>query len=195
MNKKQLFSILISATILILLWNTSLFAAITIKVDGETLITDVPPQNIDGRVLIPLRAVSDAFNANTQYLSESKTAVVTYDGSEIRVQHLNVLARIDGQVVTLDVPAQIIDNRMMVPLRFVGEALGAEVEWIGSSKTVVITNPAGKSSKEELIIKGINQARANKGLALLEEIPNYPLWPKSSNVDVEQHLLQPYFSI
>ena len=38
----------------------------------------------------------------------------------------------------LDVAADIINDRTMVPLRFAAEALGCEVEWDGDARTVVI---------------------------------------------------------
>ena len=47
-------------------------------------------------------------------------------------------ARRNGQELALDVPPKIIDGRTMVPLRFLGEALGAEVEWIGSQRKIVV---------------------------------------------------------
>ena len=47
-------------------------------------------------------------------------------------------ARRNGRELALDVPPKIIDGRTMVPLRFIGEALGAEVEWIGSQRKIVV---------------------------------------------------------
>ena len=47
-------------------------------------------------------------------------------------------AKINGKDVPLDVPAQTLNGRTMVPIRFVAEALGADVEWLDKEKTVVI---------------------------------------------------------
>lgn len=45
---------------------------------------------------------------------------------------------VDDEVKRIDVPPTIVNNRTMVPLRFVSECLGADVEWIGETKTVAI---------------------------------------------------------
>lgn len=47
-------------------------------------------------------------------------------------------ARVNGREITMDVPAQIVKNRTMVPIRFVAEALGCEVEWLDKERTVII---------------------------------------------------------
>lgn len=48
-------------------------------------------------------------------------------------------AQVDGSAQTLDVPPQVVDGRSLVPLRFLAEALGAEVEWNGAEKAVTYT--------------------------------------------------------
>lgn len=47
-------------------------------------------------------------------------------------------ATVNGKNKSLDVPPQLIKDRTMVPLRFVTEALGAQVEWNGDTETVTI---------------------------------------------------------
>ena len=49
-------------------------------------------------------------------------------------------ALVDGETRTLDVPAQIIQNRTMVPARFISEALGCSVTWDGTSQTAAVAN-------------------------------------------------------
>ena len=50
---------------------------------------------------------------------------------------------VNGRPVTTDVPPQIIDGRVMVPIRFVSEALGATVSWDASQRTVVVSGGGG----------------------------------------------------
>lgn len=50
----------------------------------------------------------------------------------------NNIAVVNGEYKRIDVPPMIINNRAMVPLRFIGEALGAEVNWIAETRTVII---------------------------------------------------------
>jgi len=51
----------------------------------------------------------------------------------------NTTALVDGKKVTLDVAPVIVNGRTLVPVRFISEALGAEVGWDGASRTVAIT--------------------------------------------------------
>ena len=52
---------------------------------------------------------------------------------------INFYARINGEEVTLDQPAVILNDRTMTPARFVAEALGAKVDWDGLARKVTIT--------------------------------------------------------
>ena len=47
--------------------------------------------------------------------------------------------RIDGEAKTLDVPAMLYNERTLVPVRAVSEALNCNVNWIGEENTVAIT--------------------------------------------------------
>jgi outer membrane protein assembly factor BamB len=67
---------------------------------------------------------------------------------EVKLQINNPIAMIDGEDIQLDVAPYIKSGRTMVPLRFVGEAMGAGVEWIDDERAVVYTNtlPTGARS-------------------------------------------------
>lgn len=71
-------------------------------------------------------------------LSLSVSTAFGYSSSSVSVSPGNGVAEVDGTSVSLDVPARIINNRTMVPLRFIAENLGYEVSWDGPSKTVRI---------------------------------------------------------
>lgn len=45
---------------------------------------------------------------------------------------------VNGALKTIDVPAMIIDSRTMVPLRYIGESLGAEIQWVEKTRTINI---------------------------------------------------------
>lgn len=61
----------------------------------------------------------------------------------------NIKVMLDGRTITFDVQPQIINDRTMVPLRAIFEALGASVDW--NSKTKTVTSQKG-STKIELTI-------------------------------------------
>ncbi len=60
-------------------------------------------------------------------------------GQAVRLQVGNRTARVGSQETTLDVPPQILDGRTMVPLRFLGEALGATLNWDGGERRITLT--------------------------------------------------------
>ncbi len=113
----------------------------TAQVNGENYTMDAAPylNESAGRTFVPLRFVSEALGAQVDWCSESRQVFI--DDWETRVT-LNVgakRARINDAWVALDAPAEIVSpGRVFVPLRFVGEALGAEVHWDSTTKAITI---------------------------------------------------------
>lgn len=99
---------------------------------------DVVPQNINGRVLVPIRAISEEMGAEVQYEHETRTVTIIDGENVIKLKIGDATAYINGEEYELDVPANVIDGRTMVPVRFVSEAMGAVVDWDGDTKTVII---------------------------------------------------------
>jgi len=124
---------------------------ITVILNGEILEFDVPPQIIDNRTMVPMRAIFEALGARVEWTEVFQIIrAYTGDGSIIRIQIGNdgfysndeilVMTRFaDPIIINFDVPPQIVDNRTLVPLRAVSETLGANVEWDGDTQTVIIT--------------------------------------------------------
>src|SRR5687768_11564544 len=102
---------------------------ITVEVDGAVVAFDQPPIVIGGRLLIPLRGVFERLGADVEWRPESQLVVAQRGPTTIVLQPGVTSARVNGQPVSLDVPAMIVRGRTLVPLRFVGEALGASVDW------------------------------------------------------------------
>lgn len=115
---------------------------IKITIDGKNLTMDQPPVLKDSRTLVPLRAIFEALGATVSWDDATQTAKGVKDGKEIKITINDTTAYVDGKATTLDVPAQLINSRTLVPVRFISESLGAKVEWIDATQTVVITSPA-----------------------------------------------------
>ncbi len=113
---------------------------ITVKVNDSLVPFDrVGPKEINGSVFIPLRAVGESMGVDIHW--EEATQTITGSKSP----HMFVLrlgsraATVDEREVTLNSPARTINGVTMVPLRFVAEALGAEVRWRSDISQVTIT--------------------------------------------------------
>lgn len=111
---------------------------ITVLIDGTPLLLDVPPVQIEGRVLVPLRGVFERLAAKVVYDPAGQTVTATREAVTIVLRLGSREARINNRIVLLDVPALALRGRTMVPLRFVSEALGARVDWEEATRTVQI---------------------------------------------------------
>lgn len=115
---------------------------ITVLYNGNILRAEPPPVEQSGRVLIGMRDIFEAMSAAVQWNAATRTVTATHGGTVVILQIGSNVAYVDGQAVTLDVPAQIIGGSTYVPLRFVAEATGADVQWQGATRTVLITTGA-----------------------------------------------------
>ncbi len=112
--------------------------AIKVVLNGQELTFDVPPVIENDRTLVPLRVIFEALGAEVQWNGETRMVTAVKDGMEIKLV-IDGAAFKNGEPVDLDVPAKIINDRTMVPLRFVSEAVGCQVNWEGSTHTVNIS--------------------------------------------------------
>lgn len=150
MVKNKLFSVLVLAGALFLLslWppsagsaiETAYAADITIVVDGNTISSDVPPTIVQGRTLVPVRAVSESLNAQVAWNDALRTVTIAKGSMVMSLQVSKSEYIMNGMIKSLDVPVQILDGRTMVPLRVIGEAFGASVTWDDAARTVRIAN-------------------------------------------------------
>jgi hypothetical protein len=128
---------------------------IKVFVDGSLLTLDTPPLIIQSRTLLPLRAVFEALGADVEW-DASRQRITATRGTIILTLFIgNTTAQKNGAPVTLDVPPQIINSRTLVPLRFVGEAMGAEVNWDGVARSVTIVSGNGAAPPTKPILPGI----------------------------------------
>lgn len=114
----------------------------TIKVtlDGELIEFDQEPVAINGRVLVPVRAIYEALGLEVAWDSNINKATGKNDTTQIDIILNQKIAYVNETPVELDVPARAINNRILVPARFIGESLGMKVTWDGANQTVKITS-------------------------------------------------------
>ena len=111
---------------------------IRVVLDGSALQFDVQPTIIDGRTMVPMRAIFEALGANVEWNGTTRTITATR-GDMVVISTIGDRTMIvNGQRIIMDVAPVIIDGRTLVPVRFVSEAFGCDVEWDGSTRTVYI---------------------------------------------------------
>lgn len=116
---------------------------ITITINDATLTIaegDTQPFIEEGRTLVPMRAIFEALDATVDWDGDNRritaydpakgtTIILTIDSNEMLV---------DDEKIELDVPAKIVNDRTVVPVRAIAEGLGCTVTWDGDSRTVYI---------------------------------------------------------
>ncbi|MDY4975701.1 MAG: stalk domain-containing protein, partial [Clostridia bacterium] len=99
----------------------------------ETLVDpdnrNVQPVVLNDRTLVPVRFIAESFGAQVSWEKETQTVGIAAAGKTISLQIGSQDMKVDGETVQLDVPAQTIEDRTMVPLRAIAEALGKIVFW------------------------------------------------------------------
>ena len=120
---------------------------ISVYLDGRPLTFDVPPQIINNRTMVPLRAVFEAMGATVEWDDGTQSVTGSKGGTVVVLTIGNTSPAINGKKVAIDQPAVIVNNRTLAPLRFVAEAFGGNVQWDDDSQTASITT-GGKSGGE-----------------------------------------------
>lgn len=132
--------------ILILSSLTCVYGAdkVTVVVDGKQVVSD--PQAVlssAGSAMLPFRSIFNALGVKDESISwnsNSKSIEIHHGSQYIFLMIGNTGALVNDSLITLNTAPYIENNRTFVPVRFVSEALGADVQWVKETKTVVITS-------------------------------------------------------
>ncbi len=117
-----------------------------VKVEMNGSLMTFPDQqpmiNQDGRTIVPVRFVATGLGAYVSWDGQTQTVTISKGSDTIKLTIGEKQATKNGQVLTFDTSASIVNSRTMVPLRFVSEGLGAYVAWDGATKTVIVKTKA-----------------------------------------------------
>jgi competence protein ComEC len=114
---------------------------IHLVINGSEMYPDVPPQLVGGRVLVPIRFISEAFGFQVHWDQAMQTAMVWSSGPMPPIPPGTPGAArlvVEGAEVKSDVPPQIVNGRLMVPIRVVSEAFGFQVSWLQGYRTATV---------------------------------------------------------
>ena len=109
-----------------------------VTVNGVRTIGDVSPIIENGRMLVPLRQVFEKMGATVEWDDTQKTATCTLGETKVTVTLNSTEATIGDEIFTLDAAPALVNDRILVPVRFIAEGLGATVTWRGKTKTAEI---------------------------------------------------------
>lgn len=124
---------------------------IKLIIDGQVIQSDVDPMIQNNRTMVPLRIISEELGAAVHWDSATRTVRVALPDGDIRLGIGQNTAFVRDEQHKLDAPPSIVGGRTMVPLRFIGEALGAQVHWNSAERTVSII--AAKPEVRDIVLK------------------------------------------
>ncbi len=94
----------------------------------------------NGRTMLPIRRMIEAFGGSVEWVPETNGVRCSLDGISVELEYDSTVALVNGEEVLMDVPMRAKNNRSFVPVRFVSENLGLNVEWEGTNQIVVVSN-------------------------------------------------------
>ncbi len=90
--------------------------------NGTEVVLDVPAQTINDRTMIPVRAIFEALGAEVSWNGDTQTVTAVWDDIVISLQIGSNLLYQNREAKELDLPAQLVDSRTLVPVRAVTES-------------------------------------------------------------------------
>lgn len=138
---------------------------VTLRVNGANVTTDVPPVIISDRTMVPARAVFESVGGEVlwhQYLTPPQVTV-SYAGIRVNLTIDSAVAKVNDVDAVLDVPAQIVNDRTLIPVRFVSESINFKVEWDENNRVVDIYTPEYLSRPVGAEIKKIDVTADQNG--------------------------------
>ncbi len=115
-------------------------AEVKVLVDGTQLTFEVPPTIQDGTTVVQFRPIFEKLGLTIGWNEETRTVTGSKTDLQVELQIGNDQATINGQSFKLAQAPSIVNDSTVVPLRFVGEASGKDVNWDGYTKTIRIAS-------------------------------------------------------
>ena len=99
-------------------------------VDGELREMDVAPFiNKENRTMVPVRFIAEAMGLSVRWDGKKRQVIITAEDKKVILTIDSQIAVVNGNPIKMDTKAVIVNGRTFVPLRFVAEAFGFQVEW------------------------------------------------------------------
>lgn len=136
---------------------------------------DTPPVIKQGRTLIPVRAITEGFGAEVKWEPEERKVTVSKGDIEIVFQLDDTTVLVNGEEKDIDVSAQLMNNRTIVPLRFIVENLGLKIDYDEDAEIIEIDEEEAEdedtaSDTDEVIVEDMDGEETDEDDVIIEEI-------------------------
>ena len=138
-----------------------------IILNGKPVAFEVTPRIVDNRLLVPLRSIFETIGSTIKWDQAVQTATITRHNMAIVLPVNSNQATVNGKLQELEVPAQTVEQRLLIPLRFVAETLGGIVGWETDTNTVYLISPPamGATPLAAQVVSAKINLRSGPGLA------------------------------
>ncbi len=132
---------------------SQVFAAeiIPVYLNGELLTfpsSDAQPQIYNSRTYVPIRVTAEFLGMDISWNSKTETMTFTRDGVTIDHTMRSNIVYVDGEARTYDTPSINVQNRTLMPIRMLGDSIGATVDWDNDKRCVYITTDGSSSNAD-----------------------------------------------
>jgi len=145
---------------------------------------DQEPLIIDGRVFVPVRGTFEEMGFYVQWCKDSQIATLANADTYIFIAANHTSFLVNGEEVTPDVPQQLVNGHLMLPLRAIAEAAYVCVEWDRRNRTVRITTDEHVISDAAVDVSPyVSEDSSEDAPSYAPEYPNYPNYPPAIQSD------------
>ncbi len=116
---------------------------VTLKINGKEMQKlTMPPIILNDYTFVPAREVFEEVGAKVEWNKNTYEVKVTYADKMVVLKIGNKNATINGKTTAMSTPAKIINNKTMIPLRFVSTSVGLNVSWDSKTRTASVVGKA-----------------------------------------------------
>lgn len=120
-------------------WHTYIGNFFNLKINGEIMNCEVPPIVFNDYSVVPARDVFEKLGAEVLWNAENEAVTVNYQETQILLYINDTTAYRNGRAESMPIAPKIINAKTMIPVRYVSESLGFDVDFDSSTDTISIT--------------------------------------------------------
>ncbi len=141
---KKLVTALVGAVLLVLMWSggggTSYAAdnQVRLFLNRTELLPEVPPRIVNDLTLVPVRIISEELGAEVSWNQEKQQVTIKRDGALLQLAINNPVASVNGAAFKLETAPILDSGNTLLPVRFVTENLGMDVQWDNLTRSVFL---------------------------------------------------------
>lgn len=99
----------------------------------------MPPIILNNYTLVPAREVFETLGAQVDWNNDTREVKIIYKDTNVVLTINSTQASVNNVTKSMDIPAKLINNKTMIPVRFVSESIGANVVWDNDTRSIYIT--------------------------------------------------------